>query len=149
MVKKENSIPESEQAIYHLEEAAAAFLKNPTGDSYNTYVNWFANAIHYKSDVFAVMIAEEVPGYEDPIIRMNKITVGDKIYFGFYTSEKEAAKSDADADFVILPLDKVVELTLGEENIAGLIINPSQGRDASINRDLVKKCFDAVKNYKA
>lgn len=81
-------------------------------------------------------------------MRLNRITVGDKTFFAFFTSEKFAPKSQWDADIVKMSLDMVVELTLADESIAGLIVNPSDGKDASIPSNMIRECYEAVKNYK-
>lgn len=141
MAMNQNPIPD-------FEKATQEYLDNPSQVTQLAFYNWFANVIHFKGEVIAVMLIEDVPEYKDPIMRMNRITVGDKTFFGFYTSEEKLADSDFDADFIKMPLETVVELTLADNAIAGLIVNPSQGRDASIPSAMIRQCYEAVKGYK-
>ena len=139
--KKDNPIP-------GFEKATKDFLDHPSQETYHWFINWFANVINCKSEVYAIVMIEDLPDYQDPVMRLNRITVGDKTFFAFFTSEKFAQKSQWDADIVKMSLDMVVELTLADERIAGLIVNPSDGKDASISSNMIRECYEAVKNYK-
>ena len=131
------------------EKAAKAFLRNPSQQTYQKYINEFANAIFNKVEVQAMIIMENIPEFGGPCMRLNRMTIGGKDYFSFYTNSRLIKSSPFDSDFANMTLDMVAELTIGDESIAGLIVNPSNGSDASISSETIRKCYEAAKAHKS
>lgn len=133
--------------IKKFEKAAEKFISNPSQETYQVYINEFANAIYNKVEVQAMVMFEEIKEI-GPCMRLNRMSMGGKDFFSFYTSTEKLKESPFDADFANMTLDMVAELTIGDETISGLIVNPSNGADASITSDMIKTCYEAAKNYK-
>ena len=84
-------------AMTFFEKATDRFLKNPSQETFNAYLNAFTKILVNKSEVYPLVIIEDNEAYGGPTMRLNRITVGDKFYHGFCTSKRRAASCSIDS----------------------------------------------------
>lgn len=138
-------------SLLAFENRIEAFRSYKNRDNLNSALNALCEAMRNKEKIRVLVLKEKLHNGEVDT-KVLKINVGKSVFFAFYTSELRETISPLHYETVVFPLIELVKLALAENNLTGLVVNPSEdGNDLFIEIGMLRKCYEAVQienNYK-